>query len=364
MTGRAHLRRRLGAAALFGLTAALVIPALAAAHPLGNFTINHYAGIRVEPDRVLLDVVIDEAEIPAFQARLDFDTDGDGEVSDAETDAGRGPACDKLAPSLALSVNGTAQALTVVEAGLTFPPGVGGLSTMRMVCEYATSLAAPVSATTAIDYKDGSFPDRLGWREIVVSGSGVTLTAAKGAELRTATTSARLTAYPTTLLTQALADASVALTASPGGPTLPPLAVPDASSAAGRRWRGHRHRCAAARRHHRQRARRDDRRTGSPRGGGRDRAGRSEQRGPAVDLPIGRPVALGAAGLDPDRGRARCRACPDAGARQDADGRLSRRHEGDPPARRRARPVGDAVAYDRDPGPGRPGRRRPGVPAA
>ena len=229
MTGRAHLRRRLGAAALFGLTAALVIPALAAAHPLGNFTINHYAGIRVEPDRVLLDVVIDEAEIPAFQARLDFDTDGDGEVSDAETDAGRGPACDKLAPSLALSVDGTAQALTVVEAGLTFPPGVGGLSTMRMVCEYATSLAAPVSATTTIDYKDSSFPDRLGWREIVVSASGVTLTAAKGAELRTATTSARLTAYPTTLLTQALADASVALTASPGGPTLPPLAVPDAS---------------------------------------------------------------------------------------------------------------------------------------
>ncbi len=126
-------------------------------------------------------------------------------------------------------MNGTAQALTVVEAGLTFPPGVGGLSTMRMVCEYTTSLAAPVSATTAIDYKDSSFSDRLGWREIVVSGSGVTLAAAKGADLRTATTSARLTAYPTTLLTQALADASVALTASPGGPTLPPLAVPDAT---------------------------------------------------------------------------------------------------------------------------------------
>ena len=29
-----------------------------------------------------LDVVIDQAEIPAFQERLDFDTDGDGTVSD------------------------------------------------------------------------------------------------------------------------------------------------------------------------------------------------------------------------------------------------------------------------------------------
>ena len=229
MTSRARLRRRVGVAVLFGLAAALVIPALAAAHPLGNFTINHYAGIRVEPDHVLLDVVIDEAEIPAFQARLDFDTDGDGEVSDAETDAGRGPACEKLAPSLALSVDGAAQALSVVEAGLTFPPGVGGLSTMRMVCEFTTGLASPLGANATIDFKDGSFSDRLGWREIVVSGSGVTLTAAKGAELRTATTSARLTAYPTTLLTQALADTSIAMTATPGGPLLPPLQVPDAS---------------------------------------------------------------------------------------------------------------------------------------
>ena len=74
----------------------LVVPAIAAAHPLGNFTINHYAGIRVEPDRILLDVVIDQAEIPAFQARLEFDTDGDGEVSDDEANAGRGPACTQL----------------------------------------------------------------------------------------------------------------------------------------------------------------------------------------------------------------------------------------------------------------------------
>ena len=66
----------------------LVVPAIAAAHPLGNFTINHYAGIRVEPDRIRLDVVIDQAEIPTFQARLGFDTDGDGEVSDDEANVG------------------------------------------------------------------------------------------------------------------------------------------------------------------------------------------------------------------------------------------------------------------------------------
>ena len=81
-----------------------LLPALALAHPLGNFTINHYAGIRVEPDRVVLDVVVDQAEIPTFQEKLRIDTDGDGSVSDAETEAERVAACPVLAGSLTLNV--------------------------------------------------------------------------------------------------------------------------------------------------------------------------------------------------------------------------------------------------------------------
>jgi len=209
------------------MLAVLLVPALAAAHPLGNFTINHYTGIRVEPDRILLDVVIDQAEIPTFQARLDFDTDGDGEVSDEETDAGRVTACDGLKPSLALKVGGVASNLTLTEAGLTFPAGVGGLSTMRMVCGFRVD-TGPIAAGTRIDYTDTSFSERLGWREIVASGSAMTLAGTDGA-LRTKDTSARLTAYPTNLLTQALADTSISIVATPGGATLPPFDIADAS---------------------------------------------------------------------------------------------------------------------------------------
>ena len=217
---------------MLGLLAGLLVPALVAAHPLGNFTINHYAGIRVEPDRVLLDVVIDQAEIPTFQARLDFDTDGDGDVSDAEADVGRVSACEALVPSLDLSIAGRRVMPTMTEAGLSFPPGAGGLSTMRTVCGFEVELASPLADGTSIAYADTSFPDRLGWREIVVEGSGVTVAAERG-ELRSTGLSDRLTAYPANLLTRALADKSVAIRVSAGGSTRPPFTIADADTLPG-----------------------------------------------------------------------------------------------------------------------------------
>ena len=205
-----------------------VLPGMAAAHPLGNFTINHYAEVRIEPDQVLLDVVIDQAEIAAFQARQDFDTDADGSVSDEEIEAGRITACDALAADLRLTANDEALDLRTVESGLSFPPGVGGLSTMRLVCGYAAAQAASIGAEpTRIAFTDESYPNRLGWREIVVRGSGVALAIVEG-ELRDESVSARLTAYPEELVPLPLADASVVVDATSGGEELPRLDLPDA----------------------------------------------------------------------------------------------------------------------------------------
>jgi nickel/cobalt transporter (NicO) family protein len=211
----------------------LMAPAVVAAHPLGNFTINHYAGIRIEPERVLLDVVIDQAEIAAFQARQGFDTDGDGSVSDEEVEAGRVVACDDLMPDLRLTADEIELALRTVEAGLSFPPGVGGLSTMRLVCGFEASLAAPLSGdATRIAFTDDSYPNRLGWREIIVRASGVTVDAVEG-ELRTESVSARLTAYPEELVAVPLADQRVVLDVTAGGPEAEPFDIPDADPVAG-----------------------------------------------------------------------------------------------------------------------------------
>ena len=64
-TNHKDLVKKLLAAAI--ALAALIVPAAAAAHPLGNFTTNHFTRIEVAGDRVYLTYVLDLAEIPTFQ---------------------------------------------------------------------------------------------------------------------------------------------------------------------------------------------------------------------------------------------------------------------------------------------------------
>jgi nickel/cobalt transporter (NicO) family protein len=218
---------RVAAVAALGVLAlGASLPSRTSAHPLGNFTINHYAEVRVGRDAILLDVVIDMAEIPAFSEQRQLDTNGDGTVSPAELAAARLPACARLSSQLALSIDARPMALRTTAAGMELLPGAGGLHTLRTVCEYEAPLASLISAAASIAFADNSYSERIGWREIVVTGDGVTVRAAPGSS--TTSISGRLTHYPTDLLTQPLDQRSVGIAATLGGPTLPPLEVPDA----------------------------------------------------------------------------------------------------------------------------------------
>ena len=53
---------------LLAVAAALIGPAAASAHPLGNFTINRFSRVEVSGPRVYVRYVLDLAEIPTFQA--------------------------------------------------------------------------------------------------------------------------------------------------------------------------------------------------------------------------------------------------------------------------------------------------------
>ena len=206
-------RRLLRILAVLGMAvASLAMPIVASAHPLGNFTINHYAGLTIAPDHIDLDVVIDMAEIPTFQERQTIDTDGDGSVSDEEVAAWAPTACATLASSLHLTRDGAALPLASGTSVATFLPGAGGLSTLRLECGSRAALNAPITAATTIAFRDDSYAERIGWREIVAAAQG-TIVDTNG--LPGTSVSQRLTAYPADLIATPLDIRSASIEARP-----------------------------------------------------------------------------------------------------------------------------------------------------
>lgn len=199
-------------------------PGAALAHPLGNFTINLYNGLAISPDSATVDHVMDMAEIPAFQERQRMDSDGDGEVSEFEGATWADTTCRETAADLTLTVGDERRDLRPTALGLSFLPGQGGLVTLRLVCTYEADFV-PITGATQVAFQDDGYPDRLGWREIVVSGDAVQLS---GAEAFTEPASARLTQYPQAQLRQPLDQTSVAFSIAPGGAAGPAAPVPDA----------------------------------------------------------------------------------------------------------------------------------------
>jgi nickel/cobalt transporter (NicO) family protein len=194
--------KKLLAAAAAG--AALALPAAAAAHPLGNFTTNHFTRIEIAGDRVYVTYVLDLAEIPTFQERGKVHKLGEAGYARAVA-AGVGA-------DLALTVHGRRVPLRRLGDVVDFPPGAAGLHTTRLEVLYA---APPLGhAPTRIAYRDGSFAGRLGWQEVVVRArDGATLTRTTAPS---ASKSDELRAYPKDLLSDPLHVTSATLAVDPG----------------------------------------------------------------------------------------------------------------------------------------------------
>src|ERR1041384_4380548 len=100
------------------LIVSFVFVPVAFAHPLGNFTINHYAGLRVSKDSISIDYVLDMAEIPAFQEITAFDKNGNGQPDSSEADAYHAAKCTSLQPDLSLLLNNKALNLTLESSSI------------------------------------------------------------------------------------------------------------------------------------------------------------------------------------------------------------------------------------------------------
>ena len=179
------------------LALAALVPAVAMAHPLGNFTVNQYSRLDLG-DAVSVRYVLDMAEIPTFQRRQIVDANGDGRISVAEAASESKRLVAIVAPHLQLLVDGRPVRLAISEQHVRFPRGQGGLSTTRLDARFrAVGFkldASPHTFTLSNSYAT----DRVGWRELLVAkGDGVavrTTNASVGDRTRA------LTHYPTDLL--------------------------------------------------------------------------------------------------------------------------------------------------------------------
>jgi len=194
--------------------AAVLVPAVAAsAHPLGNFTVNRYAGLTIGTERASVHYVVDMAEIPTFQERRVIDVDGDGTLSAPERAAYATRTCTRLAGGLSVAIDGARVPLTTRGAAVTFPPGAAGLATMRLECEMTGGLGSSRSTRT-LDVGDRNYAGRIGWREITATTDKTTITSSSVPRV---SASAELTKYPQDLLASPLAVTTATVRFRPGG---------------------------------------------------------------------------------------------------------------------------------------------------
>lgn len=186
-----------------GLVFAVLPGTAAQAHPLGNFTVNQYAGLRISTSAVTIDYVLDMAELPAFQTRTQ-------EVGTDTTGYAR-RTCTDVAKATRITLDETILTPTVDRTQLTFPPGTAGLSTLRLECRFRAPVH--IGETSEVRYRGDAFADRIGWREVTVQGDGVTVLRS---DVPGDSLTRRLTAYPEDSLSTARDVRTAAVEVRPG----------------------------------------------------------------------------------------------------------------------------------------------------
>jgi ABC-type nickel/cobalt efflux system permease component RcnA len=145
------------------------------AHPLGNFTINHFIHLDIASSQLKVTYILDMAEIPTFQERQTIDKDNDGVLSVNELDIYAQQTSQKIAENLLIKVNDSYLQLEVVDKKINLLPGAGGLATLRLESHFQAKFTNN-GFTNHLDIEDHNHNGRLGWREMFVSSqTGISL---------------------------------------------------------------------------------------------------------------------------------------------------------------------------------------------
>src|ERR1700678_4431493 len=142
------------------------------AHPMGNFSVNHYGKIKVGQTSVDIVYLVDMAEIPTYQEIRQFglttrpDDPGAVRYLDGQET--------QLKEGLTLEIDGRTVGLATISRQVAFADGAGGLPTMKLSFVFRGKFNASAGAHK-LSYADNNFPGRAGWKEILVLGDGLTI---------------------------------------------------------------------------------------------------------------------------------------------------------------------------------------------
>jgi nickel/cobalt exporter len=191
----------------FLLTLCLCLAPESFAHPMGNFSVNHYSRISLEREGIRISYIIDLAEIPTYQELQQGNVTAD--VADPAVTrfvALRGA---EFGHGLSLVVDGKRLPLRLLSSQVIFPPGAGGLPTMKMGFVYQAPYPPAADRFSAgLEYADNNFPGHAGWKEIVAVAPAANLVSSSVPQTDR---SAELSNYPTDLLNSPPQDLSAAI---------------------------------------------------------------------------------------------------------------------------------------------------------
>ncbi len=177
------------------------------AHPMGNFSVNHYSKISLEREDIRIFYIIDLAEIPTYQELQQGNVTAN--VSDPAVTRFVAQRGTELARGLSLVVDGKRLTLRLLSSQVIFPPGAGGLPTMKMGFVYQAGKPAGADRSAArLEYVDNNYPGHAGWKEIIAVGPAEYLISSSVAQTDR---SAGLSNYPTDLLNSPPQDLSAVI---------------------------------------------------------------------------------------------------------------------------------------------------------
>lgn len=208
--------------ALFFTLGMLTFVAAGHAHPMGNFSVNHYTRITIQNDALRLEYFIDLAEIPTYQEFKDEGIQADDQGPKLSAYLQKKAAA--LLQGLMVEVDGKRVVLRTLHSNAIFPPGAGGLPTMKLGFVYEAALTGSSAEPRALHYIDGNYAGRAGWKEVVAGvGTGASLIQSS---VPSHDRSTQLSNYPTDMLNSPPQDLEASLTFAIRAATPTPASAP------------------------------------------------------------------------------------------------------------------------------------------